>query len=573
MVPDIGEKYGSDSRGLLHYLFGPGETDEHTDQHLVASWNMLLTLDPGDHVYGSPESAKLIQLLADRLDLPVLARHGGKYPKDKGHIWHCPVRAAPGDRILSDAEWAEVARRVMRATGLAEHGDERDVRWVAVRHAPDHIHLMATLARQDGRAPSHHNDARRAQDECRRIEKDFGLRQLNTGDGTAPPRPKSAEIAKAARRGQAEPPRAVLKDSVRQALVGAISLDDFFDHLRDAGVLYEISRFPSGDVRGYKVAAVGDTTAEGMPVWYSGSKLGLSIGQVRAQLEQPDLATALPEPPESSGDAGTPATARYRAVVAVEVAIEAVEDGDDGAAARAMQETVELVHALAETATTESRADLLAAARAWDRVALSHTRASRAQDRAVRRAAQELLGAGFSLRREDGGITAWLLGGLILLAVAAERRHLRQGHAQQAAAAAESAAYFRSAYRTTAREPLRAMRSQGNRLPTPTRDRLAAALKSTVPEPERLLAQPNWDALAASLHEADQAGHDPEDLLRRARAMRELESADSETAVLAWRVRRLADLPPAPAFLPREAPSDRRNRPTQQADPDRGLNR
>ncbi|WP_042366843.1 relaxase/mobilization nuclease domain-containing protein [Streptacidiphilus neutrinimicus] len=573
MVPDIGEKPGHDTYGLIDYFFGPGRFDEHTDQHLVASWAPLLTPDPGDHPYGSDESKRLMRLMAERLDLPVLARHDGKYP-DEGHVWHCPVRTAPGDRILSDAEWGEVARRIMHATGLAPYGDNRDVRWVAVRHASDHIHLLATLAAQDGRAPRHHDDAKRAQAECRKIEREFGLRQLNSGDGTAPPRPKRGEIAKAERRGQPEPSRTVLQDAVRQAMVGATTMEDFFAHLRQAGVLCDVRYFPSGDVQGYKVAAVGDTTADGTPIWFAGSRLGLSANQVLAQLQAPPDHPADAASVEMPDDAGTtPAAARRRATTAIEAAIIVVEQGDEADSARVIRETVEVVHALAETASADTRADLLSAARAWDRVALSHVRAARAQDTSLRRAARDLLGAGFSLSREDGGVTAWLLGALILLAVAAEHHHAQRGNAQQAAAAAESAARYRAVYRTVTRKPLQAMRERGQRLPAPARDRQAATVRSTFPEAERLLAEPTWDALAASLHEAQQAGHDPDDLLQRARAMRELQTADSETAVLAWRVRHLANLSAAPSPTKRAKPDDSRARRTGQTDPDHGLGR
>ena len=42
----------------------------------------------------------------------------------------------------------------MHRTGLAPFGEEDDaVRWVAIRHGEDHIHLVAMLARQDGRRP------------------------------------------------------------------------------------------------------------------------------------------------------------------------------------------------------------------------------------------------------------------------------------------------------------------------------------------------------------------------------------------------------------------------------------
>jgi hypothetical protein len=52
-------------------------------------------------------------------------------------VWHCAVRAAPEDKVLSDDEWAQVACDVMHRTGLAPRGQEDDaVRWVTVRHFP-----------------------------------------------------------------------------------------------------------------------------------------------------------------------------------------------------------------------------------------------------------------------------------------------------------------------------------------------------------------------------------------------------------------------------------------------------
>ena len=46
----------------------------------------------------------------------------------------------------------------MDRTGLAPADDDLGVRWVAVRHAADHIHLVATLVRQDGSRPRIWND-------------------------------------------------------------------------------------------------------------------------------------------------------------------------------------------------------------------------------------------------------------------------------------------------------------------------------------------------------------------------------------------------------------------------------
>jgi hypothetical protein len=65
---------------------------------------------------------------------------------------------ASGDRVLSDDEWAEVAGELLHRIGIAPRGDEQACRWVAVRHAADHIHVVAALAREDGRWVNIHGD-------------------------------------------------------------------------------------------------------------------------------------------------------------------------------------------------------------------------------------------------------------------------------------------------------------------------------------------------------------------------------------------------------------------------------
>ncbi|MER6523597.1 hypothetical protein ABT246_43325 [Streptomyces sp. NPDC001553] len=132
---------GSTTIDLLDYLFGPGERDEHVDPHLVAAWDPDLPCPARTPGRMSPADLALL------LDAPVEALRG---PKPAEHVWHVSVRNAPGDRRLSDVEWAQVAAAMVHAAGIAEHGDEQACRWIAVRHADDHIHIAATLARQDG---------------------------------------------------------------------------------------------------------------------------------------------------------------------------------------------------------------------------------------------------------------------------------------------------------------------------------------------------------------------------------------------------------------------------------------
>ena len=153
-------------------------------------------------------------------------------------VWHCSVRAAPGDRMLSDDEWAQLACDIMHRTGLAPYGQDDDaVRWVAVRHAADHIHLVAMLARQDGTRPRLWNDYYQVGEACRAAEQRFGLRQTAPRDRTAARRPTRAESEKARRHGFQEAPRVALRRAVSTAAAGAASEQEFFARLDRAGVL------------------------------------------------------------------------------------------------------------------------------------------------------------------------------------------------------------------------------------------------------------------------------------------------------------------------------------------------
>ena len=143
-------------------------------------------------------------------------------PSEEGiDLFHCSVRTAPGDRWLDDEEWNAVAQRIVHATGIAPDEDPDGCRWIAVRHAEDHIHIVATLVRGDLRNPRLNYDFNKAQAECRRIEKEMGLRRLNAGDGTAAKNPSSAEKFKAERTGRPETSRETLREAVRRAVAGA----------------------------------------------------------------------------------------------------------------------------------------------------------------------------------------------------------------------------------------------------------------------------------------------------------------------------------------------------------------
>ena len=270
---------GSRVAGLLYYLYGPGRNEAHTDPHLVAGWRDPAELEPALRQDGRRDFRRLAGLLQQ--PHAALGPRGFERP-----VWHCSIRTAPQDRMLSDSEWAQVARDVMHRTGLAPHGqDDEAVRWVALRHASDHIHLVAVLARQDGARPRFWNDYYRVGEACRAAEQRFGLRRTAPRDRTAGSRSTRAESEKARRQGRSEPPRITLRRAVSTAAAASSGEEEFFARLEQAGVVVR-KRFSirnPGQVTGYAVALPADTAGSGTPVWYSGGKLApdLSLPKLR----------------------------------------------------------------------------------------------------------------------------------------------------------------------------------------------------------------------------------------------------------------------------------------------------
>ncbi|MFD5327978.1 relaxase/mobilization nuclease domain-containing protein [Streptomyces sp. NPDC127092] len=545
MVPDIGR--GSRTHGLLVYLYGPGRREEHTDAHLVGSWDGFAP-DPGRDTDPQVTLARLTAAL----DLRV-KQAGDRAPTK--HVWHCSVRTAPGDRRLSDEEWNAVAQRIVHATGIAPDGDPDGCRWIAVRHAEDHIHIVATLVRGDLRNPRLNYDFNKAQAVCRRIEEEMGLRRLNAGDGTAAKNPTSAEKFKAERTGRPETSRETLREAVRQAVAGAGDENEFFTRLRETGLRVKVRHAPSGDALGYKVALPGDRNRHGEPVWYPGSKLApdLSLPKIRLRLADGTTERATPSAADGRPDWSPPARERRSATGIAEHAA-VLLDGDDDEAAAQLVGVGELLDAVAQTSPVATRAELAAAARAFERATRSHVRAERADTRALRSAARGIVQAGGALGRgEDGGTTAMLVSTLVLVTLVAARWHSARGHAQQAHASRQAAEYLRIAYRQAAATPMRVLHDQGRALPEARRRTYEATLRAALPEQgERADGRPrNTDALLATLAQAEQAGHDPEALLQQAIEVRDLDTAEDVNDVLVWRLRWIAQLPAHPGEAPR----------------------
>ncbi|MCX4675564.1 mobilization protein [Streptomyces sp. NBC_01433] len=519
-------KPGNNTYGVLAYLFDKGRANEHTDQHVVASWDSFIP-DPGP--WDSPGHKQRLAQLTKALDLRVV-QAGDKAPA--GHVWHCSLRAAPEDRILTDAEWATIARRILHATGIAPDGDPDGCRWVAVRHADDHIHIVATKVRGDLRPARNWNDYHRAMTELTSIEKHFGLTQVPRGPeaaaGTpAAKRPTGAEQEKAKRLGHTATARERLRHTVRATLSHAQDLDDFFNLLADAGLQVETRTLPSGDLGGYKVAL----PDEHPPIWYSGSKLAtdLSLPQIRKRLAAADV-PADPAPSPAGRPSPNP---WHQATAAAERIPHHLTHADDPAVQAHLAVFGEVLYALPAHAPIPLKAELQRAALTFEHAA--HTRAQ-----AGHQHARALRGALKGMRHQPAELTglAMLLDVAIVVVLATQRRSALRHHDRQVAAARQTLIHLQAAYDQLA--PASLVQLAGRKPSEHAARRYARVVSEVLPAyAEQIVTDPAWPALTATLAAAEAAGHEPATVVQQAAQQRSLDDVKSASEVLVWRIQRL----------------------------------
>lgn len=382
-----------------------------------------------------------------------------------GYVWHCPLRLHPDDPILSDEQWAAIAKRMMTAAGIHQAG----CRWIAVRHDDTGIHLVATLvSERTGKRFYPYRDWTRMRAEAQKIERELGLVLTAGPDKTALRTPSQREHRKAARRGRAETARSELRRAVAQAAAASHSGEQFLHELRQEG-LNPVTRVEgSGQICGYKVALPGDVNTAGEPVFYSGSALAPDLSWPKLEARWASTPPADTAEPAAEGRM-TPARRRehlQQVAVTVERAADGMRAGTDDAAGVA-HATGEILHALARGLDGRDRGTLADIAECYDRAARTPHRVLPrrigATARELRRASRQVtaLGALTGRGSEKFAVLALLLalGGLVA-EIAAWRQQAAQHHQ---AVAARSAA---RALATTSRSSWRTTRRAADRPPT-----------------------------------------------------------------------------------------------------------
>lgn len=372
MITEVHKK-GTRVGGLLRYLYGPGRAEEHINPRLVGAWDdsgPLSDLEPEVTATGARDFRHLVAMLQE----PVQAADR-KPPRP---VWHASMRLAPEDRdrTISDATWGHMAREMLAEAGIARHGDDAGLRFVVVRHNDDHVHIVATLVREDGRIDWMKNDWARTREATARISTRFGLHHRPVpADRTAGKRSTQQETFRARRLHQPQTNREELRGHVRTAVAASASPQEFFDRLRSAGTMVKLredARQP-GAITGYAVAT--PPRPGKPPIFYSGGKLAadLSLPKLRQRWGTP--------PPSGSRHRVTVSRAeRIRAMhQASTTAHQAVQDmrrnaRTDPAAAQATAEAAaDTLRAVAAAVEGRRRGPITAAADAFDRAARAGT--------------------------------------------------------------------------------------------------------------------------------------------------------------------------------------------------------
>ncbi|MDQ0241394.1 relaxase/mobilization nuclease domain-containing protein [Arthrobacter bambusae] len=271
MMPNVTK--GDRMVGLVKYLAGPGRSNEHTEQRVVAASDSVVSVLPGQFLNEENSTT-----LGHELDLPKAVFGAGS---SKHHVFHVSLSLAADEGNLTDEKWSEIAHGFAAKMGFDGSDGKAPCRWVAIHHGSstagnDHIHLAVSMVREDGTRWSQHNDFKRAQAACDELEKEHGLRVVRGVHAERGYHPKEAERARA--QGAAELDRDRLQREVRAAATASLGEAEFVRRLRRSGVLVR-PRFGQGGqerIAGYSVALKPPTKME-KPVWFGGGRLAKDL--------------------------------------------------------------------------------------------------------------------------------------------------------------------------------------------------------------------------------------------------------------------------------------------------------
>ena len=271
---------GSRVGDIAAYLHGPGRNNEHVLEDGRTPGGSVIASNIGAN--GDRDPAFWVSQLRDAHQ---------QRPDIGKPIWQCSLRAAESDRVMGADEWADIAQEFAEGMGFGEYP------WVAVKHGPDHIHIVVSRVHEDPAEPVWlgRNDRWQAQQVRRGIEGAHVLYQAPTKTSTTTKRAadhqlKSGEWRHAQATGQA-PGRVRLAAVVRAAAAQSRGLGRaaFEEALAGHGVQVRANQASTGRMNGYSFADSQGRDRAGELVWFKASQLDkeLSWAKLGPLLETP----------------------------------------------------------------------------------------------------------------------------------------------------------------------------------------------------------------------------------------------------------------------------------------------
>ncbi|MDO5729749.1 MAG: relaxase/mobilization nuclease domain-containing protein [Actinomycetaceae bacterium] len=295
MMPNITR--GGNTTGLMMYLVGPGRANEHENPHLIAHGEDQIIRNI-DGTLSAEDATSIASELDTYMNFHEVFPQGNVIQYDyetdtryliertPNHVWHCSLSLAPDEPALSDEQWAEIAHDFMTHMGFTDPG-KAPARWVAVHHGTskaggDHIHIVANIVRTDGTRVNVHNDYKRSQETCNKLEHKYGLAIVEGREhGRGSINDSAKALNDAAKKGQRLTDRARLETRVRAAATAAQSEADFVNLVKQTGVRIRpyFAKGTTDVITGYAVAL--HTPNDVKPQWYGGGRLARDLALPR----------------------------------------------------------------------------------------------------------------------------------------------------------------------------------------------------------------------------------------------------------------------------------------------------
>ena len=181
----------------------------------------------------------------------------------KNPVWHCSL-ALPHGEDLTPEKWNAVTNRYMELMGFSDLNQFTVVKHEDTEHK--HVHLIANRIGLDGKIWHGQQDVFKAISATQQIEKEFGLTVTAGLDNQPDVKPATKNEIEMSLRTDEAPKKLIIQNVIDGILVRKVSIFEFIDELKIAGITARPSVASTGTMNGFSFEY------EGIP--FKGSQLG-----------------------------------------------------------------------------------------------------------------------------------------------------------------------------------------------------------------------------------------------------------------------------------------------------------